>query len=227
MDTKRYWETNISRWGKFYLERSHHDEAIDARWPLSWLYRRCIMPIESKLMQQRYAVTRNTLDERIGHGTRACDIGCGTGVFTAVMLDLGAEVQAVDIAQSALDLTAETVAQSIPDRAEHVTYVLKDVRETPIEECDFCLVMGVTPYIADIDRFYENTLPYTQGMYVLYVDPKHWINVVRRAMPFLNVRHLQMFDKAYTEKRTREHGFRIVDRSNFATGYLDLIERDA
>ena len=56
---KEYWDKNIANWGKFYLEISHSGESFDAPKWLGLLYHRTIVPIEARLMTQRFELTMN------------------------------------------------------------------------------------------------------------------------------------------------------------------------
>ena len=61
---------------------------------------------------------------RLGPGTRALEIGCGTGMFTAMFADSNAEMLAVDISP---DLVAKAVARGLPaDRVQFLTQNFED-----------------------------------------------------------------------------------------------------
>lgn len=61
---------------------------------------------------------------RLGPGKRALEIGCGTGMFTAMFADSGAELLAVDISP---DLVAKALARGLPaDRVQFLTQNFED-----------------------------------------------------------------------------------------------------
>src|SRR5437762_9159883 len=96
--TKEYWNKNIEHWGKFYLDISHSDEEFDAPKWLTPLYRRIVVPLEARLMTERFRLTMAFVEKYVKRNTVVADIGCGTGVFTVEMLRRGARVKAIDVA---------------------------------------------------------------------------------------------------------------------------------
>jgi SAM-dependent methyltransferase len=220
--TKEYWNKNIESWGKFYLDISHSDEELDApRWVRS-LYRRFIVPLEARLMTERYKLTMAFIDKYVTRNTVVADIGCGTGVFTVEMLRRGARVIAVDVAQASLSLTKSLVDRVVPECAASVEYLLADVVEQRLPNSDVAVAMGVTPYVKDLDAFYGNILPTTKVFYCLILDPMHWANLLRKFIPILNVRNLNWFDAALVDSLLASHQWRLIDRQPFASGYLDI-----
>lgn len=223
--TRRYWNRNISNWGKFYLETSHSDEEFDAPGWLTSLYRRFIIPIEAKLMAERYQLTMDFIESRVKPGMTAVDIGCGTGIFTVAMLKRGASVLAVDIAQSSLDATKEAVEAVDPQHRDRVKYFLLDASKERLPESDVALAMGVTPYMTDLSDFYANCLPTTKLLCVLIINPAHWANRIRGMLPMLNLRRLNWFDKSSVDSLLRKHGWTLLSRRDFASGYIDIAGR--
>lgn len=219
---KEYWEKNISEWGKFYHEIAHSDEKLDAPGWLTPLYRRFITPIEAKVMTERFRLTIDFIDRFVVSKTVAVDIGCGTGIFTVEMLKRGAFVKAVDIAESSLRLTRSLVEDLVPDATHRVEYLQVDVSQQRLPESDVALAMGVTPYVEDLGSFYENILPTTNVLYCLILDPYNWANLVRRFLPFLNVRHLHWFDRRLVDSLLAKHNWRLISRRNLGTGFLDI-----
>src|SRR5450759_3918388 len=118
--TQEYWNENIDKWGDLYLEISHSHESLQAPGWLDFLYKKIIMPKESRLMADRYRLTMSFIDEYISEGIVAVYLGCGTGIFTVEMLRRGARVKAVDFAQSSLRLTQALVERHIPEKRNNV-----------------------------------------------------------------------------------------------------------
>lgn len=220
-----YWNRNIEEWGKFYLDLSHTDEQLNAPGWFSFIYRHTVMPIEARLMTERYRLTMEFISSFVQEGMVAVDVGCGTGVFTVELLRRGATVKVVDYAPRALDLTRALVEKTVPERADAAEYILMDVTRQCLPSSDIVLAMGVTPYVEDLAAFYGNILPTTRILYCLILDPDHWANRIRRWIPALNVRNLHWFNRSFTDSLLESHGWRLIERRNFASGYLDTAER--
>jgi len=220
--TKEYWNQNIANWGKFYSDSSHSEESFDTPRVLGTLYHWLITPIEAKLMKKRYQLTMNFIENYVKEGMVVVDVGCGTGIFTIELLKRGAQVKAVDFAQSSLDLTKTLVEKVIPNYSANVEYLLIDVSKQQLPKSDLVIAMGVTPYINNLEDFYCNILPTTTIFYCLIMNPKSWINIIRKFLPFLNIRKINWFEKAFVDDILRRYDWNLVSREDFASGYLDI-----
>jgi len=221
---QKYWDENIDKWGKLYLEISHSHETLDGpRW-LGFLYKKTIMPIEAKLMNERYQLTMSFIGEHVRDGIVVVDVGCGTGIFTVEMLRRGARVIAVDFSQSSLNLTKSLVEKLVPEKSANVEYLLRDVSKQRLPDSDVVLAMGVTPYLEKIAPFYDNILPTTKTFFCLILDSEHWSNRIRRALPFLNVRNMHWFPQSEIDSILMHHNWQLLERKSFASGYLDLAQ---
>jgi SAM-dependent methyltransferase len=220
--TKEYWNQNIANWGKFYSDSSHSEESFDAPSVLGTLYHWLITPIEAKLMKKRYQLTMNFIKNYVKEGMVVVDVGCGTGIFTIELLKRKAHVKAVDYAQSSLDLTKAQVEKLVPNYSENVEYLLMDVTKQQLPISDLVIAMGVTPYINNLEDFYHNILPTTTIFYCLIMNPKNWINIIRKFVPFLNIRKINWFEKALVDDILRRYNWKLVNREDFASGYLDI-----
>lgn len=219
-DYRDYWNNNIDRWGELYLDISHGHETLAGPAWLASLYRATVGKLEARLMRERFRRTMWFVQQYAYKGQRFADIGCGTGIFTVAALKAGAEVIAIDFSQKALEVTRANVEKHAP--SGRVTYLVMDAQRQQIPECDAALVMGVTPYVADLPAFLGNILPRTKMLYCQYTDPWRPSNVVRRLLPFLNVRRLIFHSGADVDRIYRAHGFHLVKRAPFATGFIDL-----
>lgn len=220
IDYRSYWETNIGEWGEVYLDLSHGHERLDApRW-FSRVYRASIGRIEKKLMRERYRRTVAFLDQQVRPGTTVSDLGCGTGIFVVEALRRGATVNAVDFSGRALDITRRNVERYCGDR--RVIYHQADVQRDELPRSDVTLAMGLTPYLTDLPAFIGHALPKTRMIYCLYVDPRHIANRLRAAVPALNVRGLRYHGRADVDRLYALYDWKLVERRNFATGYIDL-----
>lgn len=218
-----YWESNIAGFGEFYSDISGEELLTSGLFRA--IYRRSVMRIEQRLMRRRYDATLHFIDEHVGPGLTALDVGCGTGVFVVAMLRRGAHVVALDYARTALDLTRQLVQGTVPHRASDVEYVHADITEVTPPRSDVAIAVGVTPYVDDIAAMYGQILPTTSVFYCLVVDRDHWANRLRRAIPALNVRHLRFFARAEIDTLLDAHGFRSIQRTRLGSGYLDLAVR--
>ncbi len=225
--SEEYWDRNIEEWGKFYLNLSHSGEALDAPAWLRAVYRRTIMPIEARLMAERYRLTMDFFARHVQDDMTVVDVGCGTGIFTVELLRRGANVKAVDYTLRALELTKTLVERMLPDRAHAAEYLRLDATRDRMPDSDLVIAMGVTPYVDDLASFYANILPTTKMFYCLILDPRHWANRVRRLIPALNVRNLRWFDRPVVDSLLERHHWRLIERKNFASGYLDTAVRSA
>lgn len=221
---KDYWDKNIDNWGKFYLDSSHSDEEFNSPSWLTRLYRRFIVPIEARLMAERYRLTMEFIERYIRPGMVVADIGCGTGIFTVEILKRGARIVAIDISTSSLEATKRNVINSAPDRLDAIQFLQLNVSEDRIPPADVSIAMGVTPYVTEIEPFYRNILTQTHFFYCLVLDPKHWANRIRRSVPLLNVRNVHCFKRDLIDDILRRNQCSLIERRNFASGYLDIVE---
>lgn len=220
---KEYWDKNIDNWGKFYLESSHSEEEFNSPGWLTNLYRRLIVPIEARLMGERYRLTIDFINQYVRPGMLVADIGCGTGIFTVEMLKRGAKVVAIDISTSSLEATRRNVQKDAPEYADAVSFLQMNVSESQIPAVDVAIAMGVTPYVTMIEPFYRNILGSTKIFYCLILDPTHWANRIRQIIPLLNVRNVHCFERRQIDSIIASNQCTLIERRNFASGYLDIV----
>ena len=226
MDKSRdYWNKNIELWGKFYLGISHQGEKMIGPGWLLFLYDKIILPIESRLMAKRYKITVDLIHKHIDPGMRVADVGCGTGIFTLEILNLGGTVVAIDNAQKSLELTHELIEKHLPERAGDVEYLMGDAMNMDIPKTDAALAMGLTPYINDIETFFDNILPTTNKLICLILNSGHWANRIRQLFPLINTRRMNWFQKSQVDNSYKRHKWRLLTRRNFASGYIDVAIR--
>lgn len=223
-DYRAYWDTNIERWGDYYLEMSHGHEALEAPTWFAAIYRVSIGRLERKLMAERYARTVGFLDTYIKPGIVLNDLGCGTGIFTVHALKRGAIVNAIDFAEGSIKATRNNVEAHVANAK--AAFIVADVANHNLPKSDVSLAMGLSPYIADLDSFLENVLQSTDLLCCLYVDPRRWSNRLRTALPFLNVRRLKFHHPSDVDRNYRRHRWNLLSREKFATGYIDVAARE-
>lgn len=220
---KAYWDRNIDNWSELYLDISHGHETYDRPAWFTRAYHATIGKHERRLMAQRYALTLDFIDKNVTPGSVLSDLGCGTGIFTVEALRRGASVNAIDFSDSSLRTTERTVAKHFPEGK--VVYQQANVQTDTLPTSDVTLAMGLAPYLSDIGAFLDRALPATKTMLCLYMDPDHWANRLRSTLPFLNVRELQFADKSEVDRHYARHGWTLVERKPFATGYVDLARK--
>jgi ribosomal protein L11 methyltransferase len=221
---KDYWDKNIDNWGKFYLESSHSQEEFNSPSWLTKLYGGLVVPIEARLMAQRYRLTIDFIDRYVKPGMVVADVGCGTGIFTVEMLKRGARVIAIDISASSLESTKKNVFINAPESLDLVRFLQLNVSEKSIPTVDIAIAMGVTPYVTEIEPFYQNILSQTRIFYCLVLDPKHWANKIRHIFPILNVRNVHCFNRNRIDDILRRNNCSLIERLDFASGYLDITD---
>ncbi|HEX5179661.1 MAG TPA: class I SAM-dependent methyltransferase [Gemmatimonadaceae bacterium] len=108
------------------------------------------------------------IDPRWFVGKRALDAGCGRGRWTRSLLELGAEVTAIDFSEAALERTAEICDNNPRLRTRRV-----DLLDIPsdIGEFDLVFSFGVLHHTGDTWRALENVarLVSPSGAFVLYL----------------------------------------------------------
>ena len=90
-------------------------------------------------------------------------------------------MKALDLSTVSLKATQKNVEREVPEFANSVEYIHSDLSVVPMPKVDVALAMGVTPYVTDITKFYDNILPFTNVFFCLILDPRHWAN---REEPF-------------------------------------------
>jgi len=220
-DYKNYWDKNIDKWADLYLQISHGHEELDAPGWLGKIYNATVAKHEAALMRERYAITLSFIDSHVKPGKVFADIGCGTGIFVVEALKRGAKALAIDFSDRSLEVTKENVAKNAP--GSDVSFFQLDVENQPLPKSDLAIMVGVTPYLAGLDRFLGNVLASTDLALIQYTDPFHWANIIRTVLPFLNVRRLVFHSKAAVDASYQKRGWILVHRRKFATGFVDIV----
>jgi SAM-dependent methyltransferase len=222
---RAYWEANIEKWGNLYLDISHGHEEFKGPKALGFIYNRTLVPWEAHLMKTRYQQTMDFLKTSLHQEALLSDVGCGTGVFTVMALQAGARVNAIDFSSSALNATRALVEKTSPALASRVTYHHLDLRTDELPKSDVALMVGVLPYIADAEATMTRVLSSTQKILVQYVDRNSPSNLIRRALPILNVRSLNFHSREQIESLASRLGFRRTSCEKLGTGYMDQFVR--
>lgn len=221
-----YWDENIGKWGDLYLDISHGHESLRGNKLLTWIYNRTIVPHEARLMKVRYQKTLEFIDRHVKPGTVVTDLGCGTGIFVVQCLMRGAKVNAVDISRESLEITRRTIEKQCSQYADKVTYQQCDVQETPLQnESDCTICVGVMPYIINKEKFLKNLLIPTKTAFIQFSSKHNIFNLIRSALPFLNVRNLQFQTEQQIKAIAEKIGFKTEKSEPFATGQLITLKK--
>jgi 2-polyprenyl-3-methyl-5-hydroxy-6-metoxy-1,4-benzoquinol methylase len=217
---KEYWDRNIDKWGDLYLDISHGHETLKGSKPLTWIYNRTLVPYEAVLMKVRYRKTIEFIEQNIKPGMIVTDIGCGTGIFVVQCLLRGARVNAIDLSDTALEITRKNVMSQCPRHAAHVSYQQCDGQEMMLPQSDFTICVGVLPYVGDTKSFLTNILTPTKKAFIQYSAKNNVFNWVRTMLPFLNVRSLKFQTERMLTQEAEVLGFKKIKSEKFATGRL-------
>ena len=217
---QKYWESNIDSWAQLYLDLSHGHESLAAPSWFSFLYNQTIARYEARLMRERFALTCRFIDDHLKPGMVFADIGCGTGIFVVKAMQRGARVRAIDFAERSLAITQNNVQKHGDPRL--VTYHMLDVSCDELPKSHAAIMMGVTPYIADLDSAMRRVLRSTDLLLVQYADSAHWANRLRRLLPWLNVRRLVFHSAGDVDACYVQNGWHLLNRTRFATGFIDM-----
>jgi predicted TPR repeat methyltransferase len=205
-DYKTYWKNNIIKYGEFYKDNSKEN--------VSSMYKFFILPLEKIITNKRYEIVNSFLDNFQDRFETIIDLGCGTGIYLKKLKNITTKLIAVDFSESALEESKNNCKPHI------IEYLLLDITNTKLPESDFILCIGVTPYIKDIDSFFNNTLPTTKRMYCFFSNKNNIFNMVRRIFPSLNIRGLNFYSKNEIKAYAKKYAFDILQIQNIGTGFL-------
>ncbi len=212
---RSYWEENIERFAGFYDKQS--EENIIAPSFISFLYRHLIFRIEKKFMVDRYNIVSEYIEKNVRDGMKVADVGCGNGIFTRKMVNMGAKVYAIDFSESALSLTKRNLSI---DQVKHVEFLNLDIAEEHIPTVNLVISIGVLPYVNDLRKFFDNILPFTSLCLFNFLDNNHFLNKLRRIIPVLDVRNYNYHGFEEIREKVEDHDFRIILMHKLATGFV-------
>ena len=212
---KDYWEKNIQGFSGFYDKNS--EENISAPWGISHAYKTFIFPVERMFMRDRYNIVSDYISQNIHSGMKVADIGCGNGIFTKKIANRGAKVYAIDYTQSALDLTKSTLSK---DESKNVELMKLDITSEHIPAVDAAISIGTIMYVEDRECYFDNILPYTPLFLFSFLESSHPLNVFRKIVPVLDVRHYFYHRSSNIKNDLEKRGFKISSKIKLATGFI-------
>ncbi len=217
-----YWEKNIGNWAEFYDKNSEENIAAP-RW-LKPIYRKFIFPIERDVTRKRFELVKNYVLKNFKAGDKVVDLGCGSGIFTELLLNEGAEVIACDFAETALAMTKKRIQ---PQNQQKLSLQKVNIMDQAIPKAKLCICVGVVPYLYSIEKFLQHTLPHVDSLWFNFLDKTNNYNRIRRGLPFLNVRYYYYHDPKKIEKICNELGFKVVQKDDLGTGLAFEVQRSS
>mgnify|MGYP000618455033 CR=1 FL=1 len=215
---KKYWENNIEGFSGFYDTTS--EETIQGNKLFAWLYKHIVFPMEKKYMQVRHKMVSDFIDEHIMSGSVVADIGCGSGIYSkkmAALVGSQGKVHALDFTAASIKLVNNNLSGI---EKAHVVIQQFDIVKEHIPNVDIAISIGVLPYIDDLNVYLKNIIPYTNKVYFNFLDADHWLNKVRRYLPFLNARDYSYHAFKDIQKYLEEAGFSVETIQVLATGKM-------
>ena len=217
---KDYWEKNIQGFSEFYDKTS--EENINGPRILRDMYKKYVFPVEKKFMSDRYRIVSEYIEKKVHQGMQVADIGCGNGIFSKKMASKGAKVYALDYVQSALDLTSKNLSS---EEMKAIDTIKLDITAKPIPQVNLAISIGVLTYIDEVDQYFDNILPYTDNFLFNYLSATHPVNVMRKIIPVLDVRHYSYHKSEDIFKKLEERDHKVVSMEKLATGFVISTER--
>jgi cyclopropane fatty-acyl-phospholipid synthase-like methyltransferase len=218
--TKQYWERNIEGFSGFYDTGS--EEGLAGPRVIRALYRRFIFPVEKKFMRKRYLMVRSFIDREVKPGQRATDIGCGSGIFSILMAENGADVLALDFADAAVALTTRNIPEHLRGK---IAVRRHDISADPIPNTDVAIAIGVLPYIQDEQEFMGNMLEHSQVAMFNFLDADNPINIIRKFAKMIDPRGYYYHTRSSIDQRLQGLGFTQREFEPLATGFAVYARR--
>jgi len=210
-----YWEKNIAGFSGFYDKES--EENLSTSPLIEFCYKKAIFPIEKKYMKERYNLVVSFINNYVNREMEVADIGCGSGIYTKILAGRCKRVYALDFAQNALDITKGGLTQN---ELKHVIMLKQNITDYPIPKVDMAIAIGVLPYVTNYQPFFNNILPYTNGLLFNFLDSRNYFNLIRRACPFLNVRNYSYHKFLDIAEILKENNFSVLHRYKLASGIV-------
>jgi 2-polyprenyl-3-methyl-5-hydroxy-6-metoxy-1,4-benzoquinol methylase len=224
-----YWDLNIKKWGELYFNKNLHKEDVNANFITKKFYQKFIFPLERSVMQQRYELTIEFINSfNKGEALFVNDIGCGTGLFSNILITKNFNVNSIDFSKTALEATLDYVKSNNEEKLNnHKTFNLNAI-DQKLPESDHSICMGVLPYIKEkqLDSFFNNICTFKRTMLINWVDEKNLNNKIRKLFKFLNVRNLNFQSSELLAKIYKKNNCTLVKNIKSGTGFLHIIKKD-
>jgi 2-polyprenyl-3-methyl-5-hydroxy-6-metoxy-1,4-benzoquinol methylase len=176
----------------------------------------------------RTEIVGRMLEEMGVRGAHVLEIGSGTGEVSFEAARLGAaRVTGLDIAETMVATArAAAAARGLRDR---VTFEVADVLTAPIPAADFCLIVGVIEYYADLSGLLARVLPQIRrGVIIADTRGPFWRRTIRYALARFKHFHLYYRSPDTVAAALREGGFDQRERHlGHSFSVLCFTRRDA
>ena len=221
---QNYWDLNIKKWGELYFNKNLHKEDVNANFIIKLFYQKFVFPIERSVMQQRYELTIKFLNSfKKEENLIINDIGCGTGLFSNILISKGYKVNAIDFSNTALESTEKYVSANNPDKIQNLQTLKLNVVNDKLPKCDYSLCMGVLPYV----KKNELSNSFKDSMLLNWVDSSNLNNKIRMVFRFLNVRNLNFQNEKILNEIYSKLNLSIVENLKSGTGYLHILKKSS
>tara|TARA_B100001029_G_C15014473_1_gene426395 strand:- start:49 stop:753 length:705 start_codon:yes stop_codon:yes gene_type:complete len=227
---QNYWDLNIKKWGELYFNKNLHKEDVNANFIIKLFYQKFVFPIERSVMQQRYELTIKFLNSfKKEENLIINDIGCGTGLFSNILISKGYKVNAIDFSNTALESTEKYVSANNPDKIQNLQTLKLNVVNDKLPKCDYSLCMGVLPYVKknELSNCFQNISSFKDSMLLNWVDSSNLNNKIRMVFRFLNVRNLNFQNEKILNEIYSKLNLSIVENLKSGTGYLHILKKSS
>ncbi len=227
---QNYWDLNIKKWGELYFNKNLHKEDVNANFIIKLFYQKFVFPIERSVMQQRYELTIKFLNSfKKEENLIINDIGCGTGLFSNILISKGYKVNAIDFSNTALESTEKYVSANNPEKIKNLQTLKLNVVNDKLPKCDYSLCMGVLPYVKknELSNFFQNISSFKESILLNWVDSSNLNNKIRMVFRFLNVRNLNFQNEKILNEIYSKLNLSMVENFKSGTGYLHILKKSS
>ncbi len=207
-----YWEQNVKKYSEFY-DKTSEERIATPNW-LAPIYRKTIFPFERKVTRDRYEMVKDFIVTQLQDGEHIVDLGCGGGIFTELLAEVGMRVSAFDFADSAIQMTKARVAK----HASKVNVGKLNAMTEDIPKSDACICVGLFPYIENLDQLFSHVLPNTKKIWFNFLNDRSPSNLLRQAFPILNARYYYYHSPKQVRGWLANYGFVTVSETKLGTG---------
>ena len=175
-----------------------------------------------------FLVRRNRLEERLGSGNgQVLDIGCGPGVMTKQIRDLGWEYVGIDISKEMIELANMRFNQD-----PHVCFKVGSVEKIEEKDSSFDVVvaMGLVEYVADDEVVIREVARVLKpgGLFIVslpnwWSSVRMWDRYILRPILFLRRKLITRKDSGVLHREYTLGSYKmLLERNNFEVDHVDF-----